>query len=89
VRRLGPETLSPEHQLLVKRLVKRLCETSGVSDQTIYFDINREFQVGTYSQIPKVRWDEVAAYLVSRIQAAESGQGGTGKPGMPSLWENK
>ncbi|HEX6799037.1 MAG TPA: phage antirepressor N-terminal domain-containing protein [Ktedonobacterales bacterium] len=69
--RLGPETLSPEHQATVKNLAKRLNELAGFSYATIYGELNAAFHVGKYSDIPAARWPDVLAWFKARIDAAE------------------
>lgn len=50
--RLGPETLSTEHQATVKQMAKRLNELSGISYATIYGELNAAFHVPRYADIP-------------------------------------
>ena len=69
--RLGPETLSPEHQSSVKAMASRLHEVASFSFSTIYSDLNAAFHVGKYSDIPDNRWAEVVGWLQQRIDAAE------------------
>lgn len=69
--RLGPQTLTPEHQSTVKNAVRHLSELTGAHFQTIYADLNESFHVAKYDQIPEARWLEVSAWLKSRIDAAE------------------
>lgn len=75
--RLGPQTLSPEHQRTVQHLAKRLHEAGGCPYATIYADLGGAFHVGKYDQIPETEWAAVAAWFRARIQAAEKrGRGG-------------
>jgi hypothetical protein len=69
--RLGPQTLSPEHQATVKAMAGRLHEDAGYSFATIYSDLNAAFHVGRYSDIPDAQWAEVAVWFQRRITAAE------------------
>jgi len=69
--RLGPQTLSPEHQSTTQEMVKRLHDLSGYAFSTIYTDLNRSFRVGKYSDIPDARWPDVAQWFSARIAAAE------------------
>lgn len=69
--RLGPETLSPEHQATIKNLAKRLNELAGFSYAAIYGELNAAFHVGKYSDIPAARWPDVLAWFKARIDAAE------------------
>jgi hypothetical protein len=69
--RLGPQTLSPEHQSTTQEMVKRLHDLTGYAFSTIYTDLNRSFRVGKYSDIPDARWPDVAQWFNTRIAAAE------------------
>jgi hypothetical protein len=69
--RLGPQTLTSEHQATVKAMAMRLHEVSGLAYATIYSDLNAAFHVGKYSDIADVRWAEVAEWFQKRIAAAE------------------
>jgi hypothetical protein len=69
--RLGPQTLTPEHQATVKAMATRLHEVSGLAYSTIYSDLNAAFHVGRYSDIAEAQWTEVAGWLQQRIAAAE------------------
>src|SRR5262245_53892531 len=69
--RLGPQTLTPEHQGTVKAMAKRLNELSGLAYATIYGDLNARFHVGKYSDILDTSWPEVAAWFQSRLDARE------------------
>jgi hypothetical protein len=69
--RLGPQTLSPEHQATVKAMAGRLHELAGYPFATIYSDLNAAFHVGRYSDIPDAQWAEVASWLQARIATTE------------------
>lgn len=69
--RLGPVTLSPEHQRTAQSLAKRLHDVGGFAYPTIYTDLGQSFHVGKYDQIPDDRWPEVAQWFQARIAAAE------------------
>jgi hypothetical protein len=69
--RLGPQTLSPEHQATVKAMATQLHTVAGYSFATIYSDLNAAFHVGRYSDISDSEWAEVARWLQARIAAAE------------------
>lgn len=69
--RMGPATLSPEHQHSVQALAKRLHEVGGFGFATIYSELNTAFHVGKYDQIADASWDEVARWFATRINAAE------------------
>ncbi len=76
--RLGPATLSPEHQRSVQAGVKRLHEVSGVAFPTIHDELRQHFHVGKYEQIPEERWAEVADWFKRRIDAAQKRRGTKG-----------
>lgn len=69
--RLGPQTLTPEHQATVKAMATRLHELAGYSFATIYGDLNAAFHVGRYTDIPDAQWAEVAVWFQARIDATE------------------
>jgi hypothetical protein len=69
--RLGPQTLTPEHQATVKAMAARLHDLTGYSFSTIYSDLNTAFHVGKYSDISDAEWSEVAAWLLARIDHAQ------------------
>jgi len=73
--RLGPQTLSPEHQATVKAMAGRLHERASYSFATIYSDLNAAFHVGRYSDIPDAQWAEVAAWLQARLASAQKHRG--------------
>lgn len=69
--RLGPTTLTPEHQATVKRTAQRLNELAGFAYAKIYGELNQAFHVGRYADIPDDRWAEVVDWFTQRITAAE------------------
>ncbi len=69
--RLGPETLTPEHQRTVQHAVKRLNEIGGHAYASIYADLGEHFHVAKYDQIPEARWEDVAEWFKVRINTAE------------------
>jgi len=69
--RLGPQTLTPEHQASVKTMASRLHEIGGFSFALIYGDLNASFHVGKYSDILDAQWERVVAWFRQRIDAAE------------------
>ncbi len=73
--RLGPQTLSPEHQATVKAMAGQLHEGTGYSFGTIYSDLNAAFHVGRYSDIPDAQWAEVAAWFQTRTASAQKHRG--------------
>lgn len=69
--RLGPATLSPEHQATVRASVKRLHDLTGASFGGVYADLCDTFHTAKYSDIPESQWREVAVWFSTRIAAAE------------------
>ncbi|HLY31839.1 MAG TPA: hypothetical protein VKQ36_12490 [Ktedonobacterales bacterium] len=69
--RLGPETLTPEHQASVKQLATRLHDLAGYPYGVIYSDLNAHFHVGKYSDIPDDAWERVREWFQQRLDAAE------------------
>lgn len=69
--RLGPQTLTPEHQATVKAMASHLHELGGFAFATIYGELNTAFHIGKYSDIADAQWSEVAAWFEQRIHAAE------------------
>lgn len=72
--RLGPETLTPEHQATVKRMVGRLHELTAISYGAIYAELNEAFHVGRYADIADAAWERVTDWFQVRIAAAERRQ---------------
>jgi hypothetical protein len=73
--RLGPLTLTPEHQATVKAMAGRLHELAGIGYSTIYGDLTQAFHVGKYGDILDTEWPDVAAWFQQRIAAAERRRG--------------
>jgi hypothetical protein len=69
--RLGPQTLTPEHQATIKNMARRLNKLTGIAYATIYGDLNATFHVGKYSDIPDANWPQVATWFQQRIDAGE------------------
>jgi hypothetical protein len=88
--RLGPATLSPEHQRTVQAGVKRLHEVSGVAYATIHDELRQHFRVGKYEQIPEARWAEVTEWFKRRIEVAQkrrsAGSSGAEPPDQDTLF---
>jgi hypothetical protein len=74
IERLGPQTLTPEHQRTVQNAAKRLHDVGGYAFGTVYTDLGAYFRVAKYDQIPESRWSEVVEWFRVRIQAAEQRQ---------------
>jgi ORF6C domain len=72
--RLGPQTLTPEHQATVKNMTRRLSELTGISYAAIYAELDDHFHVAKYDQIPDTHWADIAAWFGRRTDAAEKGR---------------
>ncbi|HLW00104.1 MAG TPA: phage antirepressor N-terminal domain-containing protein [Ktedonobacterales bacterium] len=73
--RMGPTTLSPEHQRTVQASVNRLHDLTGQTHAAIYDELREHFRVGTYKEIPESRWADVAAWFQARTQRAQRQSG--------------
>jgi hypothetical protein len=69
--RLGPQTLTSEHQATVQAMANRLHDLSGASHGAIYNELRQAFYVGKYSEIAEARWQDVAAWFQVRVAAAQ------------------
>lgn len=69
--RLGPETLTIEHQRAVQGLVKRLHDATGKPYGTIYDDLKTAFNVPRYQEIPENEWDKVLHWFQVQIERAK------------------
>jgi hypothetical protein len=84
IERLGPQTLSTEHQASVQAVVKRMHEISDVAFGAVYSDLNQAFHVATYKDIPESRWEDVAEWLRRRVEGASRPRQRATRPS--SLW---
>lgn len=69
--RLGPETLSTEHQRSVQGLVKRLHDATGKPFGTIYDELKTVFDVPRYQEIREQNWDKVQNWFTGQINRAK------------------
>ncbi len=69
--RLGPQTLTPEHQATIKAMATRLHEVAGSAYAAIYGDLNAAFHVAKCSDISDAQWAEVSQWFRTRIEAGE------------------
>jgi hypothetical protein len=69
--RLGPRTISVEHQHTIQQGVKHLADLLNLKPGQVYADLNASFHVPRYAEIPEDRWQEVAEWFRMRVQAAE------------------
>jgi P22_AR N-terminal domain len=65
--RLGPETLTIEHQRSVQGMVKRLHDATGKSFGTIQNDLKTAFDVPRYTEIREQEWDKVLNWFQIQI----------------------
>ena len=68
--RLGPETISPQQQGLVRGYVKRLHEVSGKPYPTIYDDLRRAFGPARYQDLLASEWPQVEQWFRIQIERA-------------------
>ena len=66
--RLGPETLTPAHQNLVKYYVQQLSKATGKHTGTIYSSLYTAFSVPRYQEIPEAEWDKVEQWFKVQIE---------------------
>jgi hypothetical protein len=70
ITKLGVQNLTPAHQASVKQLAARLHTASNVSYAAIYSELNNDFHVPRYSDIPDEVWEQVVTWFRQRIDAA-------------------
>jgi hypothetical protein len=66
--RLGPETLTSDHQRLVQHYTKQLHDATGKPYGTIYDDLKTAFKVPKYADIPEAEWDKVEHWFKVQIE---------------------
>lgn len=69
--RLGPETLTIEHQRSVQGLVKLLHDATGKPYGTIYDDLKTAFDAPRYQEIRENDWDKVLNWFQFQIDRAK------------------
>ncbi len=69
--RLGPETLTIEHQRSVQSLVKRLHDATGKPYGTIYDDLKTAFDAPRYQEIRENDWDKLLNWFQFQIDRAK------------------
>ncbi len=69
--RLGPETLTPEHQRSVQGMVKHLHDATGKPYGTIYDELRTAFSVPRYQEIPESEWSKVTNWFQVQIERAK------------------
>jgi P22_AR N-terminal domain len=68
--RLGPETLTTQHQRQVQVCVKQLSQVSGKHSNTIYENLKDAFQVPRYQDLPEAEWPQVEQWFKMQIERA-------------------
>lgn len=71
--------LTPAHQRQVQTFVERMVretqqQPGPLTYAIIYGRLKSRFQVGTYSEVPDEKFDELMAYLVAELRRATEGQ---------------
>lgn len=69
--RLGPETLTIEHQRSIQGLVKRLHDATGKPFGTIYDELKTAFDVPRYQEIREQEWDKVFTWFQVQVERAK------------------
>jgi hypothetical protein len=70
ITKLGVQNLTPTHQASVKQMASRLHTMSNVSYATIYGELNHDFHVPKYADIPDEHYEQVMTWFRQRIDAA-------------------
>ena len=66
--RLGPQTLTPEHQNLVKYYVEQAVKATGKPRGTIYSRLYTAFSVPRYQELPESKWNQVMNWFKTQIE---------------------
>jgi hypothetical protein len=66
--RLGPQTITPEHQNLVKYYVEQAVKATGKPRGTIYSRLYTAFSVPRYQELPESEWDQVMKWFKIQIE---------------------
>jgi len=67
--------LSNAHRATAKEMVDQISKVSGVKHQTIWTDLNKNFHVASYANIPDEKWPDVQQCLQQRLDSARKGKG--------------
>jgi len=65
--RLGPETLTLEHQKKLQYYVKQLHEATSKPYPTIYEDLKTAFAVPRYQELPEAEWANVINWFKAQV----------------------
>jgi P22_AR N-terminal domain len=66
--RLGPQTLTPDHQRAVQKYVQQLQELSGKPYGMIYESLKAAFGVPRYADIPDQDWQRVVQWFQAQLE---------------------
>jgi hypothetical protein len=66
--RLGPQTLTPDHQRAVQKYVQQLHERSGKPYGMIYESLKAAFAVPRYADIPDQDWQRVVQWFQGQLE---------------------
>jgi hypothetical protein len=66
--RLGPQTLTPDHQRAVQKYVQQMHELTGKPYGTIYDSIKTAFGVPRYAEIPDQDWQRVVQWFRAQVE---------------------
>ncbi len=69
--RLGPETLTPEHQRDMQVYVRRLSQASGKHPNTIHEDLKTAFHKPRYQGLLEDEWPQVENWFKIQIERAK------------------
>ncbi len=70
IERLGPETLSVQHQRQLQAYVHRLHEASGKAYATVYDDLKTAFGKPRYQELLESEWPDVERWFTVQIERA-------------------
>ncbi len=66
--RLGPPTLTPDHQRAVQKYVQQVHELSGKPYGTVYESLKEAFGVARYADIPDQDWQRVVQWFRAQVE---------------------
>jgi hypothetical protein len=69
--RLGPQTLTPQHQQQVRAYVQQLNKVTGKHSATIYNDLYTAFSVPRYQDLPESDWEQVERWFKVQLERAK------------------
>jgi hypothetical protein len=66
--RLGPQTLTSEHQQAIREYARQLHELTGKPYGTIWENLKTAFRVAKYADIPELDWPRVVKWFQMQIE---------------------